>query len=113
MSSLTLTSVRDLGDDRLEAVATDDAGNEYRATGWVSATTNHFDPHAYGDDGHLDPKAEPRQMTAAEVGEYALSLILEQHPELTPPAVQATAELAFEAPATVELTDPAWPAAPL
>lgn len=95
----TITEVLDTGNDVLivKAFDTDETQPDdwstadqgewsptvVEATGWVSATTNHYDPDAYDEDGHLIADAKPRTMTAAEVGEYALSL-------LTPAAPAAT-----------------------
>lgn len=64
----TITSVVDSGGDVLTVTATDEAGNEVQAFGWVSATTNHF------DEPRTD-SSKPRTMTPAEVGEYAQSLL--------------------------------------
>jgi hypothetical protein len=47
------------------------------ATGWVSAMTNHYDPDAYGNDGHLLEDAKPRQMTSAERKSYCEQLLLD------------------------------------
>lgn len=87
----TIAEVLDAGGDVLLVRATDADGNEVEAAGWVSATTNHYDPSAYSSDpetGELvrDEKAEPRAMTPAEVGAYALSLL--------PPAAAAATEQA-------------------
>jgi hypothetical protein len=111
----TIESVVDAGNDVLLVTAHDEDGNEVTATGWVSATTNHYDAGDYypagselpqdgvdelGDplppldvSGHLKPDATPRAMTPAEVGAYALQLLAEQNP--TPEAV---------APAAIEFT---------
>ena len=91
--NLKLIEVLDVGDDVLLARAVDtdqvapegwdtDTQGEWtpdvlEATGWVSATTNHYDASAYSEaDGDLvrDAKAKPRAMTKAEVAAYALSL---------------------------------------
>lgn len=53
---------------------------EIEARGWISATTNHFDADAYGDDGHRVSGANPRAMTEQERAEYALRLLGEQNP---------------------------------
>lgn len=80
-AKITITGVHDVGDDVLHVTA--EAGDEtYEATGWVSATTHHFDAKHYGKDGHLVERAKPRAMKQAEVGEYALRLLLEQNPDL-------------------------------
>lgn len=101
MTDIQITSVQDIGDDVLRVTATyteplvDSVGEQDERTvtafGWVSATTNHYDDDAYekrnvdehGVEGkHLKDDANPRPMTAAEVGAYARRLVLEQHPEL-------------------------------
>lgn len=101
-TTFTITAVLDAGDDVLKVEALDPDGNKLEAFGWVSATTNHYDASAYTTDAagnlHRDPAALPRAMTAAEVGEYAHSLLLAQHPELAAPAAASTA-IAFVPPA--------------
>lgn len=118
MGDVTIVSVVDVGGDVLHVTATDSDGNELTATGWVSATTNHYDDDAYypagstvaqdGVDesgvalpprdvsGQLKPEAVPRAMTPAEVGEYAKRLVLEQNqdPDATP--APAPTPIAFE-----------------
>lgn len=47
----------------------------YEATGWVSALTNHFDEESYGEDGHRNPKAKPRERTADEKLAYCQELL--------------------------------------
>lgn len=89
---LELVSVEDLGGDLLLAVARDQDGNEHTATGWVSATTNHYDPESYDTDGNLIKKAKPRSMTTVEVATYALSLFAS---ELEAVVVEPT-PIAFE-----------------
>lgn len=97
---ITIEHVEDVGDDVLLVTATDEDGTEWTATGWVSATTHCYDPHDYGEDGHLVAGAVARAMTPAEVGEYALQRLLEQNPQLTPPTPPpAPTPIAFEAPA--------------
>lgn len=91
--ALELVSVADLGDDVLGAVAHDEEGNEFSATGWVSATTNHYDPESYDSDGNLVKKAKPRAMTPAEVTTYALSLFA---PQIEAAAVVEPTPIAFE-----------------
>lgn len=95
MSDLTIVSVVDAGADVLLATAHDADGNELEARGWVSATTNHYDASAYRKDGSRDPKTAARAMTPTEVGEYARTLVIEQHfPDALPAAPTA---IAFEA----------------
>lgn len=72
---MTVTEVLDVGDDVLLVKALDDDGNELEARGWVSATSNHYDPGSYDAAGNLLPDARPRAMTAEEVGSYALGLL--------------------------------------
>jgi len=50
------------------------------AHGWVSATTNHFDPDAYGPYGDRHPDAVSRQMNEAEQLAYYERLLEEQGP---------------------------------
>lgn len=118
MGQLLVTGLEDLGDDRLRVTASD-GDAEYEAFGWVSATTDHYDDSQYADytaddvakpdvpigstGRHLKPDQTPRTMTDAERGEYALALILDQHPQLTP---QSAASLTFTAPAPVYIADP-------
>lgn len=82
--ALELVSVEDLGNDVLGAVARDEEGNEFAATGWVSATTNHYDPESYDSNGNFTKKAKPRTMTPAEVSTYALSLFATPSPVAEP-----------------------------
>jgi len=107
---LELVSVHDVGDDRLRAVFEDEDGEQVEVFGWVSATTNHYDADCYwpagsteiltggflGHDrhevdhsGHLRDDAKPRQMTPAEIADYARSLLPDESPS------QAT-EIPFE-----------------
>lgn len=106
MAELVVTALADVGNDVL-AVTASDGTNSYEAFGWVSATKNHFDVSAYGDDGHRDEKSLARAMTDVERGEYALALILEQNPEFAAvsPPVQ-TQQISFVAPAAVAVADP-------
>jgi hypothetical protein len=105
---VTIASVANAGDDVLLILAAgvDADGNElvFSATGWVSATTNYFPPDQYGEDGHLIEGAAARAMTQAEIGDYALALVLEQNPQLQ--AVPTTmAPVDFEPPAPVTVDD--------
>ena len=71
---VTLTSVEDAGSDVLVIKAV--VGDEVvEARGWVSATTNHFDPAAYDAKGQRKANQTPRAMTKAEVTEYATMLV--------------------------------------
>lgn len=72
---IELIEVVDAGEDRLLVRGRDADGNELEATGWVSATTNHYEPGSYDEDGNLFVDARPRAMTAEEVGTYALGLL--------------------------------------
>jgi hypothetical protein len=113
--TVQITDVLDAGDDVLLVRAVDADGNELEATGWVSATTNHYAPSAYSKDAETDElvrdaKVEPRAMTPAEVGEYAKRLMLEQHPELDATAQTKAAPVAIafvEPPPFGELEEPA------
>lgn len=69
-------------------------GEPTTAQGWLSAMTNHYDASAYGDDGHRDPKAQPRAMDDDERMAYWHDLLLASVPA---PADDAPAVL-FEAP---------------
>lgn len=103
---MEITEIVNCGDDLLRVTATLDTGDTITATGWVSATTNHYDPAAYDVDGNLVAKATPRAMTPTEVGEYAQQLVLDQHPQLAAAVVdrQSTPEpVAFVAPAPLAL----------
>ncbi len=84
-------------DDVLTVRGTVD-GKQVTAQGWVSAMTNHYDPHAYGEDGHLlheyekdDYKKTPRvarikvssrEMTADEKRAYCERLLVAAAPHL-------------------------------
>ena len=122
MPIITITDVVDLGDDVLEARGTypgrdvfveqDDTGADIlverdvlipvAARGWVSATTNHYDPDAYYTDdliapdpnsdnpnatvyvhraGDRKPDAKPRQLSKDEIRAYALGLLEAQFTE--------------------------------
>jgi hypothetical protein len=105
---LVITDVLNCGNDVLLVKAEVD-GQVYEARGWVSAIENHYDDSAYDDDGNRAASAKRRAMTSAEVGDYALRLLLEAHPELAarvknaPDAIKtatppATSAIAFEAP---------------
>lgn len=86
---IELTEVLDLGDDLLLVKAVDADGNEHEATGWVSATTNHYSLDAYDAKGNLSKDAKPRAMTPAEVGDYAISLLAPTTPEPDQPEPRA------------------------
>lgn len=108
--------------DTVLLITASDGDRTYVAIGWHSATTNHYDPADYvvydeKDAANADlsvthgrqlrPNATPRPMTPEEVGEYALSLIFEQHPELRQAAeVSTEPPVAFVAPAAVVVPDP-------
>lgn len=74
-----VTAVKELPGDVLLVEGIVD-GAVATATGWVSATTNHYEPKSYGADGHLKPTARPRARTRPEVLAYARRLLLEQNP---------------------------------
>lgn len=80
--TFTIESVLNTGNDVLLITATDDQGGQVTATGWVSATENFYDAKAYDSDGNLNDAAQPRAMTAAEVGAYAQRLLAEQNPDM-------------------------------
>jgi hypothetical protein len=108
---LTIDSVDDVGGDVLQVAAHDDDGTAYAATGWVSATTNHYDPSAYDESGDLVEGSQSRAMTPDEVGTYAMQLLVEQSPELAARSQQtpvATA-IAFNAPALELAPEPPTP----
>jgi hypothetical protein len=94
--STRITAIHDMGSDILRVsgeyevdVVNEDGQivSETRqlvANGWLSATTNHFDPEAYGPDGHHVEGAQPREMTPAEKRAYCQALLDAQHaPEPT------------------------------
>lgn len=63
----------------------------YYASGWLSATTNHFDASVYTKDGNRKPNAKPRTMTDAEKLAYYERLLIEQN-DLAEPVVLFQAE---------------------
>lgn len=93
--SAHVTQVHYAGGDRITVVGTvdghdDDAGQPIivSAAGWVSAMEQHYDPDAYGEDGHRDPDREPRAMTDDERMAYWESLLADSVPQLpTEPTV--------------------------
>lgn len=85
--AIGIVSIEDVGGDVLLVKATDGA-QTYEARGWVSATTNHYDAKAYGEDGQLGAKAKARAMTPDEVRSYALGLINAVH-RVDAPAAEA------------------------
>lgn len=76
MTTITVTSVKDAGSDVLAVEGVRDA-QIITATGWVSATTNHYD---VDDEGARVKDAKPRTMTEAEILNYARALLAEQNP---------------------------------
>lgn len=78
MSTVTVTSVKDVGGDVLNVEGVREA-QRITATGWVSATTNHYDLDA---NGSRVKGAKPRTMTEAEILEYARGILESQNPAL-------------------------------
>ena len=66
-------------------------GQTYYASGWLSATTNHFDGSAYQKDSHRKPNAKSRTMTDDEKMAYYVRLLIEQN-DLAEPVVLFQAE---------------------
>jgi hypothetical protein len=100
---ITLLSADDIGNDVLlvRAIVDDDL-DPTEARGWVSALTNHYDPDAYGEDGHRLADAKPRHLSDAEARAYCEQLVRDARgiaPKGTPvtrvvDAKAATAKLA-------------------
>ena len=103
MALITLTSIKPMANDDLLIEGTDGRTNPvrigteddgvtpimenttviFKARGWVSATTNHFDATAYdAKTGHRNPNARARVMTDRECNDYAIGLLIAQNPEL-------------------------------
>lgn len=88
---IRITSIEDVGEDvlRTTGIVTlfDAEGNAAQqipvtATGWVSATTNHFGEECYqqrGGERHRKDTAKPRLMTEVEVGHYCYRLLREAY----------------------------------
>ena len=94
---MQVSTVTATPDGVLHVTGLDAAGETITATGWVSATTQHFAPADYYPAGtmlaanaarpdvvqdvgdHLVPGATPQPMTQVEIGEYALRLLREVH----------------------------------
>lgn len=80
--TISITGLFDAGNDVLLVRGTTDAMQTedgdplpIEARGWISATSNHFDPEYYGDDGHRKPGATARAMTKDEQRAYATGLL--------------------------------------
>jgi hypothetical protein len=77
VDDVTLISVVDLGNDVLEVKGTIDPDPlEITTSGWVSATTNVFDPGDYDENGNLKWGSQPHAMTEEEKDTYYKTLIL-------------------------------------
>lgn len=95
MRTYIIDGIMDLGDDvlRVDGHHMTQDGDQARpvlvqAFGWVSATTNHYDPDQYDQDtGHLVDGATPRQMSQDELLAYAQQLLAEQDPNREPTAI--------------------------
>jgi len=74
MTQSVVTAVRDAGNDVLEVEGVIE-GKRVAAQGWVSATTNHYDPNDDHDDGTRRANAKPRALTPEETLEYARGLL--------------------------------------
>lgn len=100
MDGLKITSVQDIGDDRIYVEATyrdgDGVTHTLIALGWLSATTNYFDKKQHDKDGNRKPDAKPREMTDDEKLEYYESVVVEQNPMVFRQAPRGT--LLYEAP---------------
>jgi hypothetical protein len=105
-ATVTINTAQPRGaSDYLDVTATivpDGGGDpvDVEATGWVSATTNHFPPSAYDALGNRDPAIPPRAMTPAERDAYYLQLVQEDNPQY----------FVGQMPAFSPLADPASPA---
>lgn len=89
MAPVTILSVHDVGNDRIEVrgyvgqPVFNDAGEQINivmVSGWKSAMTNHHPEDHYKDDGHLHADAVAREMTQFEKGKYWQQLIWEVAP---------------------------------
>lgn len=76
---IVLTKVTQVDEDQVLIEGFDDSNPAelLKATGWVSATTNHFDKKAYDDEGNRDSNAKPRSMTDNEKTAYWTELLEE------------------------------------
>lgn len=80
MSEVLVTSATDHGDDLL--VVDGYVNGQYvRATGWVSALTNHYDPESYLEpdehgNTHRGPGVKARALTEEEARAYCVGLLL-------------------------------------
>ncbi len=84
--------VEDRGGDVLYVRGSVD-GVEVEALGWVSATTNHYDPADVGEDGYPKPGAKTRAMTAAEARAYVEGLLNPPAPVIAPSTAVAAIKL--------------------
>lgn len=66
----------DIGNDVLLVQQKDEEGNVIaEARGWVSATTNFFEPKDYDEDKHIKKEAKGRKMKDPELRAYCAELI--------------------------------------
>lgn len=98
-TSITVTSIKDAGNDVLAVEGVRDA-RVITATGWVSATTNHYAADTYDDDGHRKQGSTPREMARSEVLEYARGLLEAQN--VDPAAPAAARDLGFADPTATD-----------
>lgn len=76
MSTVSGIEAFDCGDDVLRVTGQVD-GQDVEASGWVSATTNHYAATDYDSDGNLKDGAEPQQMSVAQIRAYCRQLLLD------------------------------------
>jgi hypothetical protein len=102
MAQITITETLDAGNDVLVVKGIVD-GEEVQARGWFSAMNNHYDEHAYGEDGHLKtelvdpgkdgsaarPAVHPREMSPEEKKAYCERLLADAWRVQHPPAFGA------------------------
>lgn len=89
MRTYEVDTITALANDRLQVVGhwIDAQGQAVTVTasGWVSATTNHYPPESYdAETGHRHDGATARHMSEAELVDYARGLLAEQDPDPEP-----------------------------